>query len=329
MSEHLEAAAAAMGIPEDLVRRSAEARAAADGVSADDLLAAWAGGAPAPAAAAPPSAPPPAEEPAAPEADVVPVDAPAPAATAPAPGPAAVATATAPSAPSRVSRAQALDYDAVVTVPTAGLAESTTSGAPRWLSLLFVVVPLIGLTYIVTFANGPNCGVGGQLAVDRLTGEVENCDGTEFLAAGAAGGVNIRAIVGEGDALYGPVPGNCTSCHGASGQGGTGPALSGGAVLATFAACPDHLEWVRLGTEGFQSAGLTTYGDQAKSVGGGGTMPGFASLTPEQLVAVILYERVVLGGQDADEAAIDCGLVEPETPKTPETPEADPTALDE
>ena len=38
------AAAAAMGIPEALVERSVEARAAASGTSVDDLLAAWAGG---------------------------------------------------------------------------------------------------------------------------------------------------------------------------------------------------------------------------------------------------------------------------------------------
>jgi len=42
------AAATAMGIPESLVERSVEARAAASGSSVDDLLAAWAGGEAAP-----------------------------------------------------------------------------------------------------------------------------------------------------------------------------------------------------------------------------------------------------------------------------------------
>ena len=46
----LAAAAAAMGVPETLVKRSAEARAKATGASVDEILAAWAGGAPAPAA---------------------------------------------------------------------------------------------------------------------------------------------------------------------------------------------------------------------------------------------------------------------------------------
>ena len=48
----LAAAAAAMGVPEALVKRSAEARAKATGASVDEILAAWAGGAAAPAATA-------------------------------------------------------------------------------------------------------------------------------------------------------------------------------------------------------------------------------------------------------------------------------------
>lgn len=51
------AAAAAMNIPESLVERSAAARAAATGSSTDEVLAAWAGGAPAPASAPPPAEP--------------------------------------------------------------------------------------------------------------------------------------------------------------------------------------------------------------------------------------------------------------------------------
>ncbi|MGH8924244.1 MAG: hypothetical protein ACRDWA_06365, partial [Acidimicrobiia bacterium] len=47
------AAAAALEVPEPLVRRSAEARAKADNVSVDELVAAWAGGGPAPAVSAP------------------------------------------------------------------------------------------------------------------------------------------------------------------------------------------------------------------------------------------------------------------------------------
>jgi hypothetical protein len=51
MSSFSVAAAALLGVPEDLVQRSAEARAAAAGSSTEDILAAWGGGAPAPQAA--------------------------------------------------------------------------------------------------------------------------------------------------------------------------------------------------------------------------------------------------------------------------------------
>lgn len=63
----LAAAAAALGLPEALVERSAAARAAETGASVDDILAEWAGGAPAPVAE-PAETPPPEEEPAEPEA---------------------------------------------------------------------------------------------------------------------------------------------------------------------------------------------------------------------------------------------------------------------
>jgi MFS family permease len=56
-----------MGIPPELVQRSAAARAEADGTSIDDILAAWAGGAPPPAPSAPPQDEPAAEAEAQPE----------------------------------------------------------------------------------------------------------------------------------------------------------------------------------------------------------------------------------------------------------------------
>jgi hypothetical protein len=65
MTDRLSAAAAALGIPEPLVRRSAEARAKAAGTSTDEVLSAWAGG----GAVAPAAAPPPAAEAAAPAAE--------------------------------------------------------------------------------------------------------------------------------------------------------------------------------------------------------------------------------------------------------------------
>ena len=60
MSDLLAAAAAALGAPEDLVERSAQARAEADGTTYEAVLSSWGGGAPlpAPSAAPEPQAPP-------------------------------------------------------------------------------------------------------------------------------------------------------------------------------------------------------------------------------------------------------------------------------
>ena len=317
MSDLVAAAAAAMGSPKHLVERSAEARAAADGLTTEEVLAAWAGGVPPPSGGAAPSRPAdegvaPAPRTPAPEPEPAP-ETPAPAAVAAQPATAATTTITAaaPPPPERVSISEARDFEAVITGPTAGITERITASIPRWLTVLFFAVPLIGLTYLVTFANGPTCGAGGQLTVDRLTGAVENCDGSEFAAGGGAGGVDVRAVIGEGSALYAE-PSSCTSCHGAGGGGGTGPAFAG-EVLSTFAMCTDHIEWVALGTTGFQDAGRATYGDLDKAVGAGGQMPSFQdTLTADQLAAVVFYERVVFGGQDVEEAVFDCGFAEPE-----------------
>ena len=61
----LSAVAAALGAPEELIQRSADARAVADGLDAGQVLAAWAGGAPPPPAAVAETPTSPAPEPAA------------------------------------------------------------------------------------------------------------------------------------------------------------------------------------------------------------------------------------------------------------------------
>lgn len=92
MSDQLAAAAAALGAPEHLVERAAQARAEADGTTYEAVLAAWGGGAPLPAPTAAP-------EPQTPPATSGTPQAP-PAALAPEPAPAAVAVAPAPASPS-------------------------------------------------------------------------------------------------------------------------------------------------------------------------------------------------------------------------------------
>jgi cytochrome c oxidase subunit 2 len=87
---------------------------------------------------------------------------------------------------------------------------------------------------------------------------------------------------------------NCASCHGANGEGvGVYPKLAG-EVLLTFPNEADHVKWVQTGSQ--TKAKGTVYGDPNRQ-GGAHTvkqqaMPAFAAtLSPEQINAVVLYER--------------------------------------
>lgn len=315
----LSGAAQAMGLPEALVQRSAEARAAETGASVDEILAAWAGGEPmtSPPAAAPPEpeAPEPAAEPeptaAAEPTTPEPTPQPVVPVAEPEPASSAVGTTRAP-IPAEVTMAEAAHLPEVVTVPTAGIRERTNFVIPGWLTALMLVAPLVALFALGGSATGA-CGEATELTVDVISGEIVNCDGSEFTGGGVGGGgVDFVALGGEiynGGAVAGV---NCAGCHGAGGQGaGSFPALSG--VLTTFGSCADHIEWVSLGTQGFQAEGLTTYGDTGKPLGGGGVMPSFAnSLSPEQIAAVAAFERARFGGASPEETLVDCGLAEGE-----------------
>lgn len=87
----------------------------------------------------------------------------------------------------------------------------------------------------------------------------------------------------------------CSGCHGAAGEGNEGiaaPALAGGEVALTFPDEADHIAWIESGSIG----GNQVYGDPNRPGGAhvseGNLMPGFAgSLTPEEIEAVVLYER--------------------------------------
>ncbi|HEX6301876.1 MAG TPA: cytochrome c [Acidimicrobiia bacterium] len=310
-------AAAALGLPEALVQRSAEARAAESGTSVDDILAAWAGGEGVAAApAGEPEAPSTEEaaeqpeaaeepEPAAPPTPVIetpePVAAEAPVAPAAAPSRAPV--------PAEVTAAEAAHLPEVVTVPTAGIKERTNFVIPRWLTALMLMAPLFALFALVGSATG-ECGEATELTVDVISGEIVNCDGSEFTGGGAGGGGTDFIALG-GDLYAGNVTpaASCAGCHGASGQGsGNFPPLTG--VLTTFGSCEDHFTWVTLGSEGWRSQFGGTYGDTNKTIGGG--MPAHASLTDEQLRSVAAFERVRFGGANPDETLVDCGLVEAE-----------------
>lgn len=90
----------------------------------------------------------------------------------------------------------------------------------------------------------------------------------------------------------------CSSCHGATGGGGSGPAFADGAVQATFPDYRDHMMWIRLGSDGWPG---DTYGAEDTPKAGG--MPAWA-LTDPELAQVVLHERV-LGGEEIDETTED------------------------
>lgn len=107
--------------------------------------------------------------------------------------------------------------------------------------------------------------------------------------------------VAQGEEIY---QAQCSGCHGAEGQGGTGRQLAS-SVTATFPDMADHIAWV---TNGSTAAG-TPYGNPDRPGGqhiaqsqGFGKMPAFgAVLSEEEIRAVVRFEREVL--DDADPAA--------------------------
>jgi mono/diheme cytochrome c family protein len=277
-----------MGMPESMVKRSAAARAKAQGVAADEVLREWAGleaGAPAPvpAASAPATAPAAAEP------------APAESSSPPAPAEAVLDVEVLGGPDEQVE----LVVDAAPVDTRESEAEAAAAGAlPRWLAALFVLIPSFALGYALFLPNGPNCGDAGSLAVDPVSGLAVNCDGSEF-------GSELVDLFTLGSETYQGA--GCVACHGPNGGGvATFPGFTGGALLSTFPqdSCSVQLEWIALATTGWPEA---TYGATAKPVGGGGTMPGFAAaLSAQEIAAVAIYERVSFGGQNLDAAIADC-----------------------
>jgi mono/diheme cytochrome c family protein len=124
------------------------------------------------------------------------------------------------------------------------------------------------------------------------------------LAAACSG----PAIVGSDDLAGGrDTFGTCAACHGGNGTGGVGPALA--SVRETFPDCETQIEWVRLGSTGWQEEHGETYGAPGKPVNGG--MPSFAELGDREIRQVVLYERVRFGGADEVTEAEACGLASP------------------
>lgn len=82
--------------------------------------------------------------------------------------------------------------------------------------------------------------------------------------------------------------GRCASCHGERGEGGYGPALADGVVLASFPDVAAQIAFVEAGT---------------------GTMPGFVDqLSREEIEAVVTFTRDGLAGSEPSEAVEDPDL---------------------
>lgn len=117
--------------------------------------------------------------------------------------------------------------------------------------------------------------------------------------------------MGIGAEVYG---GNCAACHGAGGVGGNGRELDQGEVIKTFPRIEDHIRFVWFGTEEYEAAGITSYGDPNRDGGAhttrsynGSAMPGWSSLGGEEILAVVCDERFGLdGGLDpaSEDAAV-------------------------
>ena len=297
MSDLVNKVAEILNAPVDLVQRSAEARAAASGVSVDDVLSSWAGGESVAASAQKEEAP--VEE--APKEEAVveeTVEEEAPVEEAPKEE-AVIATAVTRQVTKSISFAN----------ETMGIKINSENLLPKWLNFSFIIIPLFILIGLISSSNTQECGERGMLNVDRKSQEAVNCDGSPYEGRGVAA-TNTVNYIALGQEVYAGAAA-CAGCHGGGGGGGVGPAFIGGALYTTFPTCADHTKWIQLGSAGWQAEVGPTYGaEDTVSIGG---MPGFqGKLTEDELYAVVVFERVVFGGGNTEEVLSDCGLLETE-----------------
>ena len=298
MGELLAKVAEILGAPETLVQRSAEARAEASGNTVEEVLQSWAGGeAIAPSA---PAAETPVEEV---KEEVVVEEAPVEEVKE------EVVVEEAPVAKSVTTKVETVIKKVSMANNTMGIKLNTDTTLPRWLNFSFMIIPVFILIGMINTSGAQECGVNGILDVDRKSQQTVNCDGSPFEGKGVAS-TNAVNYVAVGQQVYSGAAA-CAGCHGANGGGGVGPSFIGGALYTTFPTCADHAKWIQLGSAGWQAEVGAAYGaEDTISIGG---MPGFqGKLTEEELMAVVVFERVVFGGGNTEEVLIDCGLLETE-----------------
>lgn len=133
--------------------------------------------------------------------------------------------------------------------------------------------------------------------------------------------VEATGILAQGGEIYAT---SCAGCHGGTGGGASGPALADGEVLLTFPNAAEHLLWVAQGTAGYGNAG-EVYGDPdrlggGRTIGGIGTMPPFGGeLSGEELLSVVLYERIEHGGAPEEIATVADEMIEAGELEIPES----------
>ena len=298
MSELLSKVAEILKAPEELVQRSAEARAEASGKSVDEVLQSWAGGE---AIESSPATETPVEEAPVEEAPVEEVVEEAPIEKAP-------VEEVVEEAPVEASVKTVVKKVSVIN-KTMGIKLNAETSLPGWLNLSFLIIPLFILIGMINTSAAQECGEKGILNVDRKSQQTVNCDGSPFEGTGVASSNTVNYIA-LGQQVYSGAAA-CAGCHGANGGGGVGPAFIGGELYTTFPTCSDHAKWIELGSAGWQSEVGPTYGAENKvSIGG---MPGFqGKLTEDEIYAVVVFERVVFGGGQTEEVLTDCGLLEEE-----------------
>ncbi len=117
---------------------------------------------------------------------------------------------------------------------------------------------------------------GGDGGMPRFEGRLDRASLTAAVALTRAG---VAEVLGplppeedvDGAAVFAAA---CATCHGAQGEGGTGPHLAGGAAVERFADIEDQIEWVTFG---------------------GADMPAFrGSLSTAEIRAVVEYTRTEL-----------------------------------
>ena len=279
MSELLAKVAEILGAPESLVQRSAEARAEATGNTVDEVLQSWAGGEA--IAASTPEVKEEVKEEVAVE-EKAPVE-------------------------KTTKKIETVLKKVSMANNTMGIKLNTDATLPRWLNFSFMIIPVFILIGMINSSGTQECGVNGILDVDRKSQQTVNCDGSPFEGKGVAS-TNTDNYIAVGQQVYSGAAA-CAGCHGSNGGGGVGPSFIGGALYKTFPTCADHAKWIQLGSAGWQAEVGAAYGaEDTISIGG---MPGFqGKLTEEELMAVVVFERVVFGGGDTEEVLIDCGLLE-------------------